>query len=78
MGVPDTNQNFNMDKVNELLEKVEINWEAISREWCNCDMRGDGSYDFHVPPNETCPICKASIDNDHYHCGACSRVTQVG
>ena len=72
------NKNWNMEKVQEVLDKVQINWEAIGTEWCSCTMRKDGSYDFHIAPNETCPVCKAAIDNDHYHCGVCSKVTQVG
>jgi len=65
-------------KVQEVLDQVEINWEAVSTEWCDCTMREDGTYDFHIAPNQLCPVCKDSIDNDHYYCGICSRVTQVG
>jgi len=68
---------WNMEKVQQVLDKVQPNWEAISREWCSCNYHID-SYSFHVPPNKHCPLCKAIIDNDHYHCGACSKVTQVG
>ena len=72
------NTEWNKAKVQEVLDQVEINWEAVSTEWCSCELREDGAYDFHIAPNQICPVCKASIDNDHYHCGICSKVTQVG
>ena len=72
------NKPWSMNKVQEVLDQVQVNWKAISTEWCTCAMRKDGSYDFHIAPNENCPVCKATIDNDHYHCGVCSKVTQVG
>ena len=72
------NKPWNMDKVQEVLDQVEVNWEAVSTESCTCEMRKEGAYDFHIAQNETCPVCKDSIDNDHYHCGVCSKVTQVG
>jgi len=86
MGVPyshismeegEANRKFNMDKVKEVLDQIKINWEAASTEWCSCP-HGTNGYDSHIPPNISCPICKASIDNDHYHCGVCSKISQVG
>ena len=86
MGVPyshispeegEVNRKFNMDTVQEILDQVEVNWKGISIDWCSCNYAND-SYSFHIPPNKYCPICNATIDNDHYHCGACSKVTQVG
>jgi len=71
------NRKFNLGKVQEILDKVQVNWEGISKEWCSCPYGADG-YDMHIPPNKHCPLCKATIDNDHYHCGACSKVSQVG
>ena len=45
------NKPWNMDKVQEVLDQVEVNWEAVSTEWCTCEMRKDGAYDFHIAPN---------------------------
>jgi len=65
------------DKVQQVLSQVESNWSQLAREWCNCvDYNGD--YTFFVPPNRHCSLCKATINNDHYHCGACSKISQVG
>ena len=43
---------WNEAKVQEVLDQVEINWEAVSTEWCGCTMREDGAYDFHIAPNQ--------------------------
>ena len=66
-----------LDTVKEILDKVQTNWKGISKEWCSCNYQTD-SYSFHIPPNKYCPLCKATINNDHYHCGVCSKILQVG
>ena len=54
-----------------------------AKKWCSCNLGQEG-YDFHVPPNKECVICKVErqddgkMDNDHYHCGACLKLSQIG
>lgn len=79
------NASWNMEKVQQVLDRVQTNWDTLAKEWCTCSQDGEGlwngaseGYTFHCPPNLKCPLCKASIDNDHYHCGVCSKISQVG
>ncbi|GIS93500.1 MAG: hypothetical protein CM1200mP22_07370 [Dehalococcoidia bacterium] len=52
--------------------------EAI-KSWCSCDSMFEDYYHFHVGPREFCTICKSdSLNNDHYHCGYCLKLSQVG
>jgi hypothetical protein len=79
------NASWNMEKVQQVLDRVQTNWDTLAKEWCTCSQDGEGlwngaseGYTFHCPPNLKCPLCKVSIDNDHYHCGVCSKISQVG
>ena len=65
------------DIVRQLMNHMNCHWEVVSKEWCNCDYHVE-AYDIHIPPNKECPLCHSSIDNDHYHCGTCSKVSQIG
>jgi len=53
------------------------------KNWCSCNL-GQEAYGFHVPPNKECAICArvrrddGKMDNDHYHCGACMKLSQIG
>ena len=48
-------------------------------EWCVCTLDAKSAYDFHVPANRFCPLCKGTNKRyDHYHCGVCVKLTQVG
>lgn len=58
-----------------MVEKLKID----IGEWCSCDTMFEDVYSFHVGPNLYCGICKSSgCDNDHYHCGYCLKLSQVG
>ena len=49
----------------------------VTGKWCTCNM-GLDSYDYHVPHLQFCVLCRVELDNDHYHCGACMRLSQIG
>lgn len=68
-----------MDKdiAQQILNSLDVNWTEVSKAWCSCEYSED-TYAWHIPPNKHCGICKSSIDNDHYHCGVCSKTSQVG
>ena len=52
---------------------------TIMMSWCNCDSMFEDSYHFHLAPNQFCSICKKTDFNaDHYHCGYCLKLSQVG
>ena len=72
------NRQFNLDMVQNLLDKLQVNWEAVAKEWCSCELDPEELYALHIPPNKRCAICKSIMDNDHYHCGVCSKVCLVG
>ncbi|GIT01608.1 MAG: hypothetical protein Ct9H300mP11_00800 [Chloroflexota bacterium] len=49
------------------------------RSWCKCDSMFEDFYHFHVAPNQFCSICqKDEFNADHYHCGYCLKLSQVG
>ena len=58
-------------------EEVDDWLRKEAKKWCSCNLGQEG-YDFHVSPNKHCGICKEEIDNDHYHCGACLKLSQIG
>ena len=68
---------MNKDTVEQIMNHMNTKWEGLSQEWCTCSQGNEG-YTFHCPPNLKCPLCKATIDNDHYHCGVCAKISQVG
>jgi len=48
-------------------------------EWCTCNLDTESAYTFHVPGNRFCSLCKSTNERqDHYHCGVCGKLTQVG
>jgi len=49
----------------------------VSGKWCTCNM-GEESYTFYIPSLQFCVLCRVELDNDHYHCGACMRLSQIG
>lgn len=57
--------------------------EREVKHWCSCEYN-DESYAFHIPPYKVCAICKGVrkdegiMKQDHYHCGVCSKLTQIG
>ena len=61
----------------EQLQKID--WAEMTRRWCSCDSMYEDLYSFHEPPFKFCLICKTDeCDNDHYHCGSCLKLSQVG
>jgi len=49
----------------------------VSGKWCTCNM-GEVTYNYHIPSLQFCVLCRVELDNDHYHCGACMRLSQIG
>ena len=48
-------------------------------DWCSCNLDTESAYTFHVPANRFCALCKSTNERlDHYHCGVCIKLTQVG
>ena len=74
---------MNKDTVEQIMNHMNTNWDKLSQEWCTCSedvalSSISGGYTFYCPPNLECPLCKVSINNDHYHCGVCAKISQVG
>ena len=49
----------------------------VHGKWCGCNLL-DEAYTYHVPPLQFCVLCRVELDNDHYHCGACLKLSQIG
>jgi len=85
------NLKFNEGSGAKKMEATNLGFDSLERtrkelgdwlgreetKWCICNMGQEG-YDYHIPPNKECAICKDKIDNDHYHCGACLQLSQIG
>ena len=74
---------MNKEVVQQIVNHMDMNWEAIAKQWCSCtekDINWDVGYSFHISPNVYCPLCKEEppLDNDHYHCHLCAKLTQIG
>ena len=59
------------------LKKEGKDWIMEAKKWCSCNL-GEEAYSYHIPPDKDCAICRVTIDNDHYHCGACLKLSQIG
>ena len=71
MGVPYSHISPEEQVSNRLLNSV--------KEWCTCDLDTESAYTFHVPANRFCALCKGTNERqDHYHCGVCVKLVQVG
>ena len=68
---------WNIDKVQHIMNHLGTDWKSMAKNWCECDNINN-TFDFHIPPNRWCALCKEKINNDHYHCGECSRLSQIG
>jgi len=61
--------------------------ELISLGQCKCELSDEefltierGPFFFKVPPMSYCQLCKLilSSKHEHYHCGICSYISQIG
>ena len=71
MGVPYSHISPEEQVTNRMLNKI--------KEWCTCNLDTELAYTLHVPSNRFCSLCKGTNERqDHYHCGVCCKLTQVG
>ena len=71
MGVPYSHISPEEQVTNRMLNKI--------KEWCTCNLDTELAYTLHVPSNRFCSLCKSTNERlDHYHCGVCCKLTQVG
>lgn len=65
-----------MTRDEEHIQKIRLT--EMLKNWCNCDTL-ESIYDIHIAPNTYCLVCKIDdYDDDHYHCGTCLKLTQIG
>jgi hypothetical protein len=71
MGVPYSHISLEEQEANKKFNEI--------KEWCTCNSDTESAYTFHVPSNRFCSLCKVTNERqDHYHCGVCCKLTQVG
>ena len=52
----------------------------IQSKWCCCSIRGSEPWlanQFYVIENTDCVLCNALVEEKHYHCGYCSKLTKI-
>ena len=61
------------------MRSIKENIGKTIKSWCNCDSMFEDFYHFHITPKQFCGICKRDgFKKDHYHCGYCLKLSQVG